>query len=301
MSRPEHVAPADIFYNESEARKYAANSRMIKIQTAMTQRAVELLCLPPGKKAHLLDVGCGSGLSGMVLSDLGHSWVGCDISPSMLGVAVERGVEGDLIRSDMGQGLFFRPGSFDGCVSISALQWLCNSDVKGHVPHKRLKVFFQSLYNCLVTGSRAIFQFYPETPQQVTMITTAAMRCGFSGGLVVDYPNSAKAKKYFLCLFAGECSHDGYNPTAKTHEADLMADEGEGAGTRAPQTVLFSKKQDKVRKKQAHDLRRMKNRKRAPIKSREWVKKKKDRQRAQGKTVKNDSKFTARRRNKPRF
>jgi len=29
------------------------------------------------------------------------------------------------------------------------------------------------------------------------------MKAGFTGGLVVDYPNSTKAKKYFLCLFAG--------------------------------------------------------------------------------------------------
>lgn len=30
-----------------------------------------------------------------------------------------------------------------------------------------------------------------------------AMRAGFQGGLVVDYPNSRKAKKFFLCLFTG--------------------------------------------------------------------------------------------------
>lgn len=29
------------------------------------------------------------------------------------------------------------------------------------------------------------------------------MKSGFSGGLVVDYPNSAKAKKYFLVIEAG--------------------------------------------------------------------------------------------------
>jgi 18S rRNA (guanine1575-N7)-methyltransferase len=215
MSRPEHIAPPDIFYNEEEAKKYAVNSRMMNIQTKMTERAIELLCLEPGKTAHLLDIGCGSGLSGEVLSEMGHSWVGIDISPSMLGVAVSREVEGDLVCADMGQGLFFRPGSFDGCISISALQWLCNADATNHVPHKRLKVFFQSLYNCLVSGARAVFQFYPETAHQVTMITTAAMRCGFSGGLVVDYPNSTKAKKYFLCLFAGESSN-AYKPVAKT-------------------------------------------------------------------------------------
>ena len=82
-----------------------------------------------------------------------------------------------------------------GCLSISVIQWLCNADKKEHVPQKRLKKFFQSLYNCLKRGARAVFQFYPESPAQMTMITEAAMKCGFSGGLVVDYPNSTKAKK----------------------------------------------------------------------------------------------------------
>lgn len=48
-------------------------------------------------------VGCGSGLSGESISDHGHQWIGLDISHSMLSVALERDVEGDLIHSDMGQ------------------------------------------------------------------------------------------------------------------------------------------------------------------------------------------------------
>lgn len=299
-SRPEHVAPADVFYNLEEAKKYASNSRMMTIQTRMTERAVELLALSPGQK-HILDIGCGSGLSGNVLSELGHTWVGVDISPSMLGVAVERECEGDLICADMGDGLFFRPGSFDGCISISALQWLCNADARHHVPHKRLKVFFQSLYNSLAAGARAVFQFYPETPQQVTMITTAAMRCGFSGGLVVDYPNSTKAKKYFLCLFAGEASKDNYNPVGRSHADDLAADNmeedgEEGEVKNAQETVVFAKKEASMKRRHLHKISKMKNRKKAPVKSREWVLKKKDRARALGKTVANNSKYTARRR-----
>ena len=35
------------------------------------------------------------------------------------------------------------------------------------------------------------------------MIASSALRVGFSGGLVVDYPNSTRAKKYFLVLAAG--------------------------------------------------------------------------------------------------
>ena len=38
---------------------------------------------------------------------------------------------------------------------------------------------------------------------QAQMLSSAAMRAGFSGGLVVDYPHSTRAKKYFLVLMVG--------------------------------------------------------------------------------------------------
>lgn len=55
----------------------------------------------------------------------------------------------------------------------------------------------------MVMGSRAVFQFYPDGKHQLEMITTAAMKAGFSGGLVIDYPNSTKAKKHYLVIEAG--------------------------------------------------------------------------------------------------
>lgn len=89
-------------------------------------------------------------MSGSVLEDQGHYWVGMDISSAMLDVAVEREIEGDLALTDMGQGVPFRAGSFDGAVSISALQWLCNADKTSHKPVQRMYKFFSSLYACLV-------------------------------------------------------------------------------------------------------------------------------------------------------
>lgn len=283
MSRPEHTAPPDIFYNEEEAQKYAQSSRMIEIQTQMSERAIELLRLPKGKTCYVLDVGCGTALSGEALSNAGHEWIGMDISRSMLGVAKMRGADGDLAETDMGQGVHFRAGIFDGCISISALQWLCNADAKSHKPHKRLKAFFTSLYGSLVKGGRAVFQFYPETPQAMELITSSAMRCGFSGGLVVDYPNSTKAKKIYLCLFAGE-------PDYELPEAlEGQVDEG---GER--KKALFAKD----RSKKQHRKKGMRG---VGVKDRAWIQAKKERQRKQGKSnVRPDSKFTGRKR-KPKF
>jgi len=58
---------------------------MIDIQVQMCERAIELLALPENQSCLLLDIGCGSGLSGSVLEEQGHVWIGVDISLAMLG------------------------------------------------------------------------------------------------------------------------------------------------------------------------------------------------------------------------
>ena len=62
--RPEQVAPADIFYNEEEAKKYAQNTRMIEIQRELTERALEILAIPEGMPRMILNIGSGTGISG---------------------------------------------------------------------------------------------------------------------------------------------------------------------------------------------------------------------------------------------
>ena len=68
----------------------------------MAERCIEILAIPEGKECLILNLGCGSGLSGSVLTDHGYDWIGVDISPSMLEVAKENDVEGDLINLDIG-------------------------------------------------------------------------------------------------------------------------------------------------------------------------------------------------------
>jgi len=248
---------------------------MIEIQTKMSERALELLHLTPGPKL-LLDIGCGTGLSGKALEEHGHLWFGVDISHSMLEVGKERGHHGETFQWDMGDGFSFRPGTFDGAISISALQWLCNADKANVNPIQRMKKFFESLYICLSRGSRAILQFYPETPQQMELLTSAALRAGFTGGVLIDYPNSAKAKKYFLVLFAGS---NPEMPQALGTEEQVDTTSG----------AVFVEKRRTVGGK--------KNKSERPgFKSKDWILNKKERRKKLGLKTANDSKYTGRKR-----
>lgn len=232
MSRPEHQGPPELFYDEREASKYSHNSRIIQIQREMAERAFDLLGLARdgetvGESSScemsdnddfrdisssgesdsreefspkvILDLGCGSGLSAQVIEEAGHVCIGSDISSSMLLLNSCP----DIMQGDMGEGIPFRPGTVDGMISISALQWLFHSHRTRENPRNRLNALFQTLRSALDRGARAVFQFYPETQDQIQLVLECARRAGFEGGLVIDYPNSTKAKKYYLCLNAG--------------------------------------------------------------------------------------------------
>lgn len=110
---------------------------------------------------------------------------------------------GDLFLQDMGQGVGFRPGTFDGAISISALQWLFHSNKSNEVPYKRILRLFTTLHASLCRGARAIFQFYPKDSSQTDMIMQIALKTGFGGGVIIDHPDSLRRKKYFLCLMTG--------------------------------------------------------------------------------------------------
>lgn len=275
--RPEHIAPPEIFYDYDEASKYTQNSRIMAIQEVMTMRALNLLELRERDGPQLiLDLGCGSGLSSRVIEEYGHRWIGVDISEAMINVAKHKKSDGDLddlqiIQSDLGDGLPFKPGSFDGAISISALQWLCNADKKTHSPAKRLLKLFSTLYTCLTRDGRAVFQFYPENPQQVELINQQALKAGFSGGIVVDNPDSTKTKKFFLVLSCG------------------------GTAFRLPKGIDEAAEERNERIKN-EKRKRSKDVRTNGVKSREWILKKKERRRRQGEETRPDTKYTARKR-----
>jgi 18S rRNA (guanine1575-N7)-methyltransferase len=151
--------------------------------------------------------------------------------------------------------------------------------------------FFQSLYTGLRRGGRAVMQFYPESSKQVEMITTTALRCGFKGGVVIDFPNSSKAKKYFLCLHTGggDYGESGeYKPMGLVHEHEKAAG-GKAFGVEFTATKTHKGGKKGRRPDMKHN-----------VKSKEWIKGKKEKCQLQGRKTKDDSKFTGRKRSNTR-
>ena len=166
------------------------------------------------------------------------------------------------------------------------------------------------------------------------MITAAAMKNGFTGGLIVDFPNSNKAKKYFLNLSAGyspEVSAEAKLATMKMpqpktegedysdsdsedddemsgsqedgkEEENWESDDEDGTGKKnnkqAREKVAFlgKKRKSKMIQKAMKKVGRFKAN--GNRKNKEWIMKKKDRMRKQGHKVKGDSKYSGRRRSK---
>ena len=50
------------------------------------------------------------------------------------------------------------------------------------------------------------------------------MKAGFSGGLVVDFPHSTRAKKYFLVLMVGSST---YQPQARGIDGENSDEDGQ--------------------------------------------------------------------------
>ena len=108
---PEQRDTAAGFYDSKEALRYNTCHQTQQLQRELTQAALQLLHLPvgpphnpatssvsrsagidqcvspQGRPSLLLDLGCGSGMSGRTLTETGHCWVGCDISSHMLSLA----------------------------------------------------------------------------------------------------------------------------------------------------------------------------------------------------------------------
>ena len=184
------------YFNYNEISRYAESKSLMNIQEKITIRALELLDFSK-KNATILDLGCGPGFTGLYLNEIGYRIVSVDLLLDFLlyyDIKELNPLQGDI------SFLAFRSQVFDAIISISALQWLCvNFDEKK--TSDLIRKLAQDTYNVLKPHSKAIFQFYPKNNtimQEVGSLFIETTQ--FSGGFIIDNPDSSKKRKIYLIL-----------------------------------------------------------------------------------------------------
>ncbi len=99
------------------------------------------------KDAPLLDVGCGTGVSGNALKSAGFTRLdGCDFSAEMLERAKSKGIYQELTNTDLEDPFPFEPGAYSNIAAIGVLN-------PGHAPATTL----DEIMNLLPTGGHFVF------------------------------------------------------------------------------------------------------------------------------------------------
>jgi len=87
--------------------------------------AADLLARHVDLQSTILDVGCGTGLSGRELKRVGFDCLrGVDISAPSLQAAAQKGVYESLVRADLMEPLPFSDNTFDGAVCVGVLSYI---------------------------------------------------------------------------------------------------------------------------------------------------------------------------------
>lgn len=195
MAVPEMTAPAEYYYNDEESMKYDNNSRINKIQYDMTNRALELLNIKKNNKL-ILDIGCGSGISGNCLEDHGYEWVGMDIAPSMLKICNQNLNATGLLCADIGKPIPFKTEAFEYAICISVAQWLFQSFKTEDDPYKRIRCFFKSLHR--IIRKKCVLQVYCSE-KELAIFMKEGKVAGFYVSTVIDNKGT-KNSKIFIVL-----------------------------------------------------------------------------------------------------
>ncbi|WP_439596925.1 tetratricopeptide repeat protein [Falsiroseomonas sp.] len=91
---------------------------------ALLAALLESAGIAPDGRRRLLDLGCGTGLSGLALKPWSRRLEGLDLSPRMLAEARSRGIYDALHEADLVEFLGTRPAGFDLVAAVDVLNYL---------------------------------------------------------------------------------------------------------------------------------------------------------------------------------
>ena len=117
----------------------------------------------------VLDVGCGTGLSGSALAAAGFSTLdGCDLSPAMLKQAERTGTYRRLFEADLNEGIDVPDGFYDAVTAVGVLSF-------GHARTDALREMLRVIHpdGVLVVGLNDHYWAEGAVPAELEAIETA--------------------------------------------------------------------------------------------------------------------------------
>lgn len=141
------------YYTKEKALLYERSGAFKRIQTKMALEAIEIANFT-GKK--ILDIGCGTGFSTIILVEKGFKTSGCDISKNMLTLAKKKEIKNLKLCSVTK--LDFKTNEFDGIISISTLQWL---------KPQEYEMALEEMARVLKSKGIIVIQFYPKIKEEL--------------------------------------------------------------------------------------------------------------------------------------
>lgn len=101
-------------------------------------RVIHQLELPTN--THTLDLGCGTGLTGIVLRERSNRLIGVDISGKMLAQAKEKGIYDNLVEAEINQFLQQNKASYDLIIAADVFPYFGELDTLFYTIHQHLKL-----------------------------------------------------------------------------------------------------------------------------------------------------------------
>jgi 18S rRNA (guanine1575-N7)-methyltransferase len=191
--RPEDKFPgeAEKFYSQ-EGKTYEKNA-IRNIQEKILLRGLSLIQFAPNSK--LLDIGCGTGLGMEILKELEFKVEGIDVSQELLAIAKKKKLKvkfGDMRKVP------YADASFDGLVSISALQWVTSrQNFEGKADLRNTAAEF---FRVLKKGGKALIQFYPKSEEEMMLCGKEFKAADFRVTIQIDNENNARKRRIYLLL-----------------------------------------------------------------------------------------------------
>ena len=151
----------------------------------------------------ILDLGCGSGFSSVILIENGFRVIGIDILIDMLSKAREKKrifkeyKALELILADINN-LPIRVNSIDHIISISSYNFIIHGMENFGEKVKLINDTARYLHKTLKNNGRIIIEFYPKDEMELKMFNKSFINNGFSGFMVKQKPKQKSGQTYLL-------------------------------------------------------------------------------------------------------